>query len=156
MNPPSALRLPPLGALLIGGALLAGPIAAQAAPEPASAPKRAEPVSHEQALLQGLQLVEAGDFEGWIGAWCSVEKLCVSPVAIKSLKAYNLKSLQRLLQNPKTSCLKGAKKDSVTITRTDGSEKGGEVRVFIQCSPEGMPRPFHLEKEAKGWRFTRI
>ena len=47
--------------------------------------------------------------------------------------------------------------DSLEITREDGdAAKGDTLKIFVKCNPRGMPRPFHLKKEGKTWKFFKI
>ncbi len=104
------------------------------------------------ALIEGLKLIEAGDFDGWMTQWCSAEKLCYNDNSRKSLAKYNLPARKRTA----AACLKGDR-DAVYVTRIDGDPgKDDAIKLYIQCREDAMPRPFSLQKEAAGWRFTKI
>ncbi len=117
--------------------------------------KRADKVvkaapDHETALLEGLKLIKAGDFDGWISNWCSTEKLCYTDTAKKGILRYNLPALKRIVGH----CIKDG--DTLKVTKTQGKVDEGKLKVFIECNPKGMPRPFHLTKDKAGWRFAKI
>lgn len=138
VRPIRALLALALVAAVAGGAL---------ADETIKAPAKDSP---HYAIIEGLKLIKAGDFDDWIDTWCSEKELCFTDQAKDSLRRYNLPTLQRLAPD----CLKEG--DSIIVTRTDGDPaKDAEVSIYIQCKAEGMPRPFHLIKE-DGWKFKRI
>ncbi len=104
------------------------------------------------ALIEGLKLIEAGDFEGWMAKWCSAEKLCFNDNSRKALTKYNLPARKRTA----AACLKGDR-DAVLVTRINGDPaRDDAIKLYIQCREDTMPRPFSLQKEEGGWRFTKI
>ncbi len=116
-----------------------------------AAPAGAEPTvpadgTAERALLDGLKLIRDGKFDAWISQFCSTNDLCYTDHSIKSLKKYNLPTIQRLADQ----CIKGTG-DALDVTRTVVKDK--DTKVFIQCGPQAQPRPFTMVKEPKGWRF---
>ena len=115
-----------------------------------TAPAKGSP--HE-AIIQGLKLVKSGDYDKWVEGWCHKAKLCTSDHAIRSVSDFNLKALNKKLNEGE--CLSG-KDDTITVTRTDGKAEDGKMKIFIRCSETSSPRPFSLEKEGGGWRFTKI
>jgi len=127
--------------------LLAAVVGTAVAADTVKAPAEDSP---HYAIIEGLKLIKAGDFDKWMDRWCSEKELCFTDQAKDSLKRYNLPTLQRLAPD----CLKEG--DAIEVTRTDGDPaKDAEVSIFIQCKAGGMPRPFHLIKE-DGWKFKRI
>ena len=126
------------------------------APTPEPAEEKADGLvtpeagSPEHVVLQGLKLIESGKFDRWVKRYCHAGKLCVTPMAIKSLKAFNLKAVQKLAPH----CIRGKGKDQLHITRRE--QVGSELKLYIRCRADGMPRPFTLEREANAWKFRRI
>ena len=108
--------------------------------------------SPEYVVVKTLELIKAGNFDGFIAKYCHKGKLCTTGQAKSSLKRYNLPSLQRLA--PK--CLKAG--GAIDVTRVKGDPaKDVEVKVFITCDPRGMPRPFTLRNDEDGkWKHSRI
>ena len=104
----------------------------------------------EGVLLEGLRLIADGDFDAWVARYCHKDKLCPTAQAIKSVKRYNLPAVQRIVPG----CLAREKKGALEITRRD--RQGDELKLFVQCSDKGMPRPFTLRKEGDAWMFRRI
>jgi hypothetical protein len=139
--------------ILLSSALIAAPVSAQGdEPSPTGLVKKPAVGTVHHALIEGLKLIEEGEFDGWIAQWCSVSKLCYNDNARKALKKYNLPARKRTV----SACLKG-ERDSVQVTRMNGDPaKDDAVKLFIQCSEDSMPRPFSLHKSADGWRFTKI
>lgn len=136
----------PLRALL-AFSLVAAVAGAAVADETVKGPAKDSP---HYAIIEGLKLIKAGDFDEWVDTWCSKKELCFTDQSVASLKKYNLPTLQRLA--PK--CLKEG--DAILVTRTDGDPASDDaLTIYIQCDPKGMPRPFHLLKE-DGWKFKRI
>lgn len=140
----------PLAALAVLGLVAA---ASSASAERVKAPP-ADSIHH--ALIDGLKLVKADDKDQWEKKYCSKEKLCHNENARKSLYRYNWPAMQRLLDKPgDESCLKPD--GGVEVTRTDGDPaEDDEVKVFIQCHPKSMPRPFTMVKEDGAWRFGKL
>ncbi|MFT7582584.1 MAG: hypothetical protein ACI9MR_004266 [Myxococcota bacterium] len=108
--------------------------------------------SAEATILQGLKLINAGKFDKWVSTQCSKEKLCHNTNAIKSVKKYNLPALKRIA----SQCIKAG--DTLDVTKVQGDAKtDATLKIFVQCNPKGMPRPFHLIKNSKGaWKFSKI
>ena len=134
--------------------LLTWPATAQEAPPKAPPAEDGlltpEAGTPEWIILDGLRLIADGKFDAWVKRYCHKDKLCRSKQATKSIKQYNLKAASRLVGY----CLKGEKKDKLKITRR--VEKGEELKLFLACNVNGMPRPFTLQKEAGEWKFRRI
>lgn len=150
-----------LGAVVV--VLAAGPVWGQspAPAEPtskevkATVGKEAVPASGtaEEALLEGLKLIEAGNFTTWVSKYCHSGELCRTKQATKSLLTYNLPSAKRII----SACIRGASRDSLKITRHQAtSVEGRSFKIFVECNPDGMPRPFHLEKQDGAWKFSKI
>ncbi len=105
--------------------------------------------SPEAALLAGLELIKDGDFDKWVDTLCHKGDLCYNGNAIKSVKKYNLPAMKRLAPQ----CIKDGGK--LKVTRKDDMGDG-YFKIFAECNPKGMPRPFHLKKEGKAWKFKKI
>jgi hypothetical protein len=104
----------------------------------------------EHVILEGLKLIADGKFNRWVKRYCHRGKLCLTSQAIKSLKEFNLKAARKLVPH----CLRGDARDKLRITRRE--EKGRELKLFLACRADGMPRPFTLEREGEVWKFRRI
>jgi len=103
------------------------------------------------ALLEGLKLIKDGKFDDWKRQFCHTNDLCHNDNAWRSVLRYNLPAMQRLAPH----CIKDG--DTLLVTRTDGDpDKDDRVTLFIECNPQGMPRPFHLKKEGRAWKFSKI
>ncbi len=132
---------------------LAGPARAEAARSPLTAEVVKPAADTPQAAIVGaLELIKAGNFDGFISKYCHKGKLCPTGQAKASLKRYNLPALQRLA--PK--CLKAG--GGIEVTRVNGDPATEpEVKIFIVCDPAGMPRPFTLRNDEGGvWKHIRI
>jgi len=106
--------------------------------------------SPEWIILDGLRMIVDGKFDQWIKRYCHTGKLCRTPQATKSVKRYNLAAAHKLVGY----CLKGEKKDKLKITRR--VEQGEELKLFLECNVNGMPRPFTLQRDGGAWKFRRI
>jgi hypothetical protein len=104
----------------------------------------------EHILLEGLRLIADGKFNRWITRYCHKSKLCLTPIAIKSLKEFNLKAARKVVPH----CLRGEARDKLLITRRE--EVGSKLKLFLKCHADGLPRPFTLEREDGVWKFRRI
>ncbi|MCA9515052.1 MAG: hypothetical protein KC635_08940 [Myxococcales bacterium] len=103
------------------------------------------------SIAEGLKLIKDGKFDAWKKAYCHTGDLCYNDNAWRSVEKYNLPALQRLA--PK--CLKDGGK--LLVTKVDGDvDKDDSLKIFIECDPKGMPRPFYLKKDGKTWKFTKI
>jgi hypothetical protein len=113
--------------------------------------KNPSPGTVYHALLEGLKLIKDKKYDDWIGTWCSTQELCFNATSIASLKKYSLPAIQRIAPY----CLKD-NATSLQVTRVDGDPaKDSQVKVFIICNPQGMPKPFTLIKE-NGWKFKSL
>ncbi|MGB0591461.1 MAG: hypothetical protein ACPGU1_17445 [Myxococcota bacterium] len=104
----------------------------------------------EFVVLEGLKLIADGKFNRWVKRYCHKAKLCLTPMAVKSLKEFNLKAARKLVPH----CLRGKARAKLHITRRE--EVGNELKLFLACHADGMPRPFTLEREGGAWKFRRI
>jgi hypothetical protein len=130
---------------VMGGVLLVSAAAAFA--EDVNDPK---PGTYQHAVYEGLVQLKDGKFEDWLSRYCDKDELCPTPTAIASLKRYNLPAVQRIA--PK--CIRGT---GLKVTSVQGADtEKGPLKVFIECDPAGMPRPFHLKKVGANWMFTKI
>lgn len=103
------------------------------------------------SIAEGLKLIKDGKFKEWKSKFCHKGDLCYNDNSWRSIEKYNLPALQRLA--PK--CLKDGGK--LLVTKVEGDlDKDDSVKIFIECDPNGMPRPFYLKKEDKIWKFTKI
>jgi len=104
------------------------------------------------ALVQGLTTIKDGKFDEWIDKFCHPDDLCYTENAKKSLLKYNLPAIKRIAGQ----CLKDAPKMKVTRTDGDAAKGDTEIKVFVECDPKGMPRPFRLKLHGKDWKFKSI
>jgi hypothetical protein len=140
--------------VILAWGLLGGATAATGADAPAGTILVSKPAAGtvHHALVEGLKLIDAGDFEGWMAQWCSAKKLCYNKNSRKAVAKYNLPARKRTA----ASCLRGDR-DAVLVTRVEGDPaRDDAVKIYLQCSEDAMPRPFSLQKEPAGWRFTKI
>ena len=136
-----------LATLLITLVLLV-PASASAVDGKTIKPKAGTP---HHALLDGLKLIRDSKFDAWIERYCHTEDLCFSETSKRSLRKYNLPAIHRLASH----CIKGG--DALKITRTDGDPaKDDQVKLFVECNPKGMPRPFTLKRQGKAWKFKKL
>lgn len=145
------LRLPVAALALIGFVAVAGTASAERVAKP-------DADSAHHALIDGLKLIAKGDQSGWEKKYCSTEKLCFNENSRKSLFRYNWPAIERLVKKP-DSCLKKGSDGEVyvDVKRTDGDPaKDAEVKIFIQCLENSMPRPFTLIKEKGSWRWAKL
>ena len=102
------------------------------------------------AILAGIKLVKAGDFDTWIETYCHPDDLCYTEKAKTALKRYDLPYLKRVSPH----CLKGSG-DSLKVTRTQ-KLSNGELKIFIECNPKGSPRPFRVKQKSSRWYWTKV
>lgn len=138
-----------LGVLMLAIGLMAAVSATSSAKKGRTVTNPAADSVHA-AILGGLRLVKKGDFDGWVNTYCDKANLCYNSNAIRTLKKYNLPELQRRSSN----CLKDGGK-SIFVTK-EQEKPGGGVKLFLQCNPKGMPRPFHLLKTGTKWLWTNV
>ena len=101
------------------------------------------------AIVGGLKLVKAGDFDGWINKYCHPDDLCYTERAKQFLKRYNLKQLRKQAG----FCLQ-SDGNSLIITRQ--LKSNGQEKVFVKCNPKGSPKPFWLKKKGSRWYWTKV
>lgn len=107
--------------------------------------------SPHEALLGGLKLIVDKKFDAFLDRYCHQEDLCYTDRARKSLLRYNLPALSRI----GGQCIKAG--DTLKVTRTDGDPaKDATVKIFVECNPKGMPRPFTLKKEGGQWKWKKV
>ena len=99
-------------------------------------------------LVEGLKLIKDGKFDEWISDYCA-KTYCTTKQAKKSIKHYNLTAMKRIVGK----CL-GT--DNVLNVTKVKDKKDGSKKIFVQCHPQGMPKPFHMVKTDAGWRFNKI
>ena len=126
-------------------------------PAMASAQKKSRMVTPKEgtylhALMEGLKTIKDGKFDEWVDKFCHPEELCFNENSKKSLLKYNLPAVKRIAGE----CLKDAPK--MKVTRTDGDPAKGDkrIKVFVECNPKGMPRPFNLMLHGAVWKFKSI
>ncbi len=112
-------------------------------------PKKGTP---HHSLLGGLKLILNGKFDNWMKTYCHPDDLCMTETARKSLLKYNLPALKRIGKH----CIKG-RGNAIKVTRTDGDPaKDDTIKLFIQCNPKGMPRPFTFKKKDGRWLWKKV
>jgi len=103
------------------------------------------------SMLEGLKLINKGDYDKWVMNYCSTTKLCYNSNSIKQVKKYNLPAMKKLAPE----CIKESG-TAIYVTRTEGNPlKDKEVRIFILCKPNAMPKPVKMINE-NGWKFSSI
>jgi len=92
----------------------------------------------EEAIVQSLKLLTAGDFDTWIKDWCHAS-MCGTPEGIEAVKTHTLPATQ----GSAGDCL-GEDGNSITVTRRDSVEPDGLTRIFVWCGAKRMPAPAAL------------
>lgn len=92
--------------------------------------------SPEEAVLESLKMLKAGNADKWMDTWCEPTR-CSNQDQRNDMKNYSLK---RAMADAAT-CLQGDKDDSILVKRVDGDPaKDTRIKVFIDCgSPISTP-----------------
>ncbi len=102
-------------------------------------------------LLEGLKLINAGKFDEWIAAYCSVSEFCYNETSTHQVKLYNLPAIQRIANN-----LLKENGTALYVSRIDGDpQTGTTVKIFLIGAAGSMPKPFTLIKD-NGWKFKTL
>jgi len=100
----------------------------------------------EHAILKSLELIAAGDHDGWMTAYCH-EDACGDERMQESMKSHVLPAAQGAM----ASCTHDG---DLLVTKQE--EENGFTKTWIYCGASRMPAPSTAENVDGEWRFSSI